>query len=101
VAASEANLIEDLIHNANASGQRMLERRMSELAIWFYKNKGRIPSDNLAGRQAFLEKAFWIQLEIMALLAERCQEVEAMRRGQSMLWLPRGIEVNGSVKEFG
>lgn len=101
MAASEANLIEDLIHNANASGQRMLERRMSELAVWFYKNKGSISSDNLAGRQAFLEKAMWIQIEVMALLAERCQEVEAMRRGASSLWLPRNVNVNGSVKEFG
>ena len=101
MAASEANLIEDLIHNANASGQRMLERRMSELAIWFYKNKGSIPRDNLAARQAFLEKAFWIQIEVIALLAERNQELEAAKRGASCLWLPRGVGVNGSMKEFG
>ena len=92
---SEEVLIEELMHNAQASGNRTLERRMADLTIWFYKNRDRISRDNLAGRQAFLEKAFWTLLEVNAMLLERNHELEAMKRGQSVLWLPRGMKVNG------
>jgi hypothetical protein len=91
-------LIEDLLHNATASGNRTLERRLADLAIWFYRNKSRIPLDNLASRQAFLQKGFWIMLEINALLLERLQEIETSKRGSSNLWLPRGMKVDG--REF-
>jgi hypothetical protein len=95
MASSESNLIEELMHNSSASGNRMLERRMADLAVWFYKNKGSIPTDNLAARQRFLEKAFWIMIEINALQTERIHELEASKKGASRLWMPRGIAVNG------
>jgi hypothetical protein len=88
-------LIEELVHNATASGNRTLERRLSDLAVWFYRNKSRIPLDNLASRQAFLQKGFWIMLEINALLLERLREVEASGRGsKSPLWLPKGMRMD-------
>lgn len=84
-------LLKELHHNANASGQRPLEQRQADLAIWFYKNMEGIARDNLASRQAFLEKAFWVQLEVIALLTERLHKLE----GHSSLFVPRGIKVNG------
>lgn len=68
---------------------------MADLTVWFYKNKDRISRDNLAGRQAFLEKSFWIMLEVNALLLERNHELEALRKGRSMLWIPSGMKISG------
>jgi len=98
---SEEVLINELLHNAQASGGRALERRLADLTIWHYKNKGSIPRDNLAARQAFLEKSFWIQIEVIALLLERNHELEAAKRGMSNLWLPRGLDYQGDLKKFG
>lgn len=101
MSSAEESLVESLLHNANASEDRVLERRLADTALWFHKNMGSIPRDNLASRQAFLEKAFWIMIEIQALLVERNHELEAAKRGMSNLWLPRGVKIDGSVKEFG
>jgi len=98
---SPESLIEELIHNSNASGQRMLERRLSEVAVWYYKNIGGIPRDNLAAKQAFLEKAFWIMLEVNAMLVERLHDLEGTKTGAKHLWLPRGVKVNGDLRELG
>jgi len=92
---SEETLISELMHNAQASGNRTLERRMADLTVWFYKNRDRIPRENLASRQAFLEKAFWTMLEVNALLLERNHELEALRKGRSMLWIPNGMKISG------
>jgi hypothetical protein len=89
-------LIDDLHHNARASGNRPLERRMADLAIWFEHHKGSISRDNLAARQAFLEKAFWIMLEINALLLERIRE----NSGSKDLWLPRGMLIDDDMRPY-
>ena len=91
---SERVLIDELIHNVEASGNRILERRLADLAVWYYQNKGGIARDNLAGRQAFLEKAFWIMLEVMALQTSRIQKLEGRA---SNLWLPSGMSLNGNA----
>ncbi len=93
---SPETLVEGLLHNAQASGNKLLERRLADTSIWFYKNMENIPIDNLAARQAFLQKAFWIILEIQALLLERMREDK-----KSGLWLPSGMEVTGDVRKFG
>lgn len=94
------NLLEELTYNAKVSGSKPLERRMADLAVWFYQNKSRVPLDNLAARQALLEKALWTLLEVNALQVERLHELEALKRGRSRLWVPRGMKVNGSADEF-
>lgn len=86
-------LIKELIHNVEASGNRALERRLADLAVWYHQNMNHIARDNLAGRQAFLEKAFWIMLEVMALQANRIQRAEG--RGTKHLWLPSGASLHG------
>lgn len=92
---SEEVLIKELMHNARVSGQQTLEKRLADTAVWFYSNRDRIARDNLAARQAFLEKAFWIQLEINALLLERLRKAT----GSSHLWLPKGM-LSDNVREF-
>ena len=92
---SANDILEELAYNANASGNKPLERRTADLAIWFWQNHQRIPRDNLAARQAFFEKALWTFMEVNALLVERLHEVEAMKRGKSRLYLPRGLRANG------
>jgi hypothetical protein len=91
------DLIDGLMHNAEASGNQMLERRLADTAVWFHKNVDHIPRDNLASRQAFLEKGFWCMLEINVLLLQRLRE----ERGAKNLWLPKGITMNGDLKRFG
>ena len=88
-------LIEELMHNANVSGQQPLERRLADTAVWFYSNKDSIARDNLAARQAFLEKAFWVQLELIAMLLDRMRK----STGSEYLWLPKGM-LHENGKEF-
>ena len=64
-------LIQGLLHNASVAGGHPLEQRLADTALWFHANKDSIPLDNLAAKQAFLEKGFWCLLEISALLLER------------------------------
>lgn len=90
-------LIQELQHNAAASGNKVLERRLADLTIWFYKNKDAIARDNLAARQAFLEKAFWILLEVNALMLERMRD----NSRSSNLWLPKGVRINGDLHKLG
>lgn len=92
-------LLRELEHNANASGNQPMERRLADLTLWFYKNIDDIPRDNLAGRQAFLEKTLEISFEAMALMLERIHELEAKRGGG--LWMPKGVAVEGDLRKFG
>jgi hypothetical protein len=91
-----SQLIDELQHNATASGNRPLERRLADLTAWHYNNTQALAKDNLAARQAFLERAFWIQLEVIALLVERLRETE----GSKNLWLPAGLDVHGDLRSF-
>jgi hypothetical protein len=100
MATKEAVLVEALVNAASNTGNRMLERRMADLAVWIYQNKGRIPIDNLASRQAFHEKALWCLLEVVALQHERIQDLEASKRSKH-LWMPSSVSINGSVKDYG
>ncbi len=93
---SPDTLVEGLLHNAAASGNQTLERRLADTAVWFYKNIDHIPLDNLAARQMFLQKSFWILLEIQALLLERLREEKATK-----LWLPKGVTMAGDARSFG
>lgn len=90
----ETVLVEALVNIANNTGNRLLERRMADLAVWHYNNKGRIPLDNLASRQAFLEKSFWTLLEVVALQHERIQDLESKGRSKN-LWMPSSAMLNG------
>lgn len=98
---SEQALIDTLLHNAQASGRRNLERLLADFTVWHYQNKKRIAPENLLSRTQFLEKSLWIQIELIALLTERLHELEAAKRGMSNLWLPRDVGVNGDPKRFG
>ena len=89
--STPAQLCEDLNHNANVSGQQPLERRMADLAIWYYKNAHFMPKENLKARVDFLDKSFWIMLEVNALLLERLHAVE----GSKSLFLPSGMKMDG------
>jgi len=92
--SGETRLINELIHNAEVA-DKILEQRIADTAAWFFANKGRIPLDNLASKQAFLEKAVWLLIEICALQTERIHELEG---GKNLLWLPRGMQVKGDVR---
>jgi hypothetical protein len=93
-----SDLIEGLQHNARVAHGHPLEQRLADTALWFHANKDRIPRDNLASRQAFLEKAFWCLLEVNALLLERLREAQGKN---TSLYLPKGIQVNGDLGKFG
>jgi hypothetical protein len=92
-------LIEELIHNASVANQT-LERRLADLSIWFYQNIDGIPRDNLAARQSFLEKAFWILVEINALQVERIHELESRGKARG-LWTAKGLSIEGDIRKFG
>ena len=91
-----ATLISELMHNAAVSGNQTLERRLADTAVWFHHHKHDIARDNLAARQAFLEKAMWIMLEIEALMLERIRS-----SNKNALWLPTGMLHDGAdMKSF-
>lgn len=92
-------MLEELEHNAKASGNRPLERRLADLTVWLYHNKQRIPPSNVEARLALTEKALWIALEVMAFQVERLHELEAEKA--SNLWLPKGVVANGDMRKFG
>jgi hypothetical protein len=92
-----SELIEGLLHNANVAGGHPLEQRLADTALWFHANKDSIPRDNLASRQAFLEKGFWCLLEINALLLERLRN----ERASKTIWVPSGIQTQGDLKKYG
>lgn len=92
-----AQLCQELDHNAGISGQRPLERRLADLAIWYYKNAHFLPKENLTARMDFLDKAFWVQLEVIALLLERVHAQE----GSKHLAVPFGIKYAGDIRKVG
>ena len=96
--AENDKLISELCYNAQVA-DKILEQRLADTAAWFFANKDRIPLDNLASKQKFLEKTVWLLIEICALQTERIHELEGGKKG--LLWLPRGMEVHGDVKKFG
>lgn len=92
-------LIDELMYNAKASGNRTLERRLADLTAWYYMNIDSFASNNVEGQVAFLKKAFWIMLEQQALLIERLHEVESAGKSKH-LWLPKGMMVEGDMREY-
>jgi hypothetical protein len=85
-----ARLVGDLEENAQISGNGVLERRMADFAVWYYKNVKMLPPDNLKLRLEFQEKSTWILLELNALLLERLRE----KTGSKYLFMPNGINVS-------
>jgi len=69
-----------------------LEKRLVDMAVWFHKNKDRIPRNNVENRCDFLMKSLDIHLELVALLVQRLELVEGRRH--SPLWTPAGIRDN-------
>lgn len=78
--------LEELQHNTNLP----FEKRLIHTAIWYHKNKSRIPRENLANRLDFLEKTLDITLELFAMSLERLQLNEG-RPKSANLWLPSGM----------
>jgi len=85
-----ARLIRDLEDNANTAGNPVLERRMADLAVWYYKTVRLIPTDNLAKRIEFQDKAIWCLIELNALLLERVRE----KTGSKYLFMPSSIDIH-------
>lgn len=100
LSANATSLMERLENNASDMGNPLLERRLADLAIWYFQNRNRIGRDDIPRRQDFLEKAFWVQMEVIALMAERIQELEGKKMG-SELWLPKGVRINGDLRKNG
>lgn len=79
-----------------------LEQRLIDTAVWFHKNKDRMPGENLPKRLDFLFLVLDTVLEILALTVDRMQQVEGRGKSES-LWLPNGItyeDDEGNVKHF-
>jgi hypothetical protein len=94
---SRRELVEGLQHNARVADGHPLEQRLADTALWFSANVGSIPIDNLAAKQAFLEKGFWCMLEISALLLERLRN----ERASKALYIPNGMNYVGDLKRYG
>ena len=91
-------LINKLEHLNNET-RLPLEKRLIETAVWFHRNKDRIPRENLTKRLDFLEKTLDIFLEMTAMLVDRAQLVEGRSKSES-LWLPRGMDARGDFTKF-
>jgi|TARA_R100001530_G_scaffold30051_1_gene23611 hypothetical protein len=88
----------DRLEKINTETHLPLERRLIDTAVWYHKNKDRIPRSNIEKRLEFLEKSFDIMIELMAMSVERHQNVEGHSNN---LWLPQGMSMMGDIKEFG
>jgi hypothetical protein len=82
--------LEDIAHRTELP----YEKRLMETALWFHKNKDRIPREAMAKRVDFLETAVDCLLEMLAMNLERLQGTEG-RAASSSLWLPNGMKMNG------
>lgn len=71
-----------------------LEKRLIDLAVWFHKNKDALPKTEVERRLDFLTKTLDIHLELVAMLADRLQQVEG-RKKSSLLWTVNGAEFDG------
>ena len=69
-----------------------LERRLCDTAIWFHRNKDRVPREDLAKRLDFMEKTLEIFIELAALLVDRTQRLEGKGK-DTPLWLPSNIKL--------
>ena len=90
-------LIAELQHNAEVS-EEMLEQRLADTAAWFFANRGRIDKMNVIKKCEFLEKTCWLLIEMNALLTDRVHKLEGK---SATLWLPRGMNAKGDVRQFG
>lgn len=63
------------------------ERRLIDTAVWFHKNRDRLPREDLGKRVDFLEKTLDIVLELFALALDRQQRNEG-RPKDNPLWMP-------------
>lgn len=91
------HLINELQHNAQVSNE-LLEQRLADTAAWFFANKDRISPMDLQKKVQFMEKTCWLLIEINALLADRLHQREG---AAGKLWLPRGMNANGDIRQFG
>lgn len=87
------------LEEISSNEHRTLERRLIDTAVWFHKNKDRIPREALDKRCDFLEIALDILLELTALNIQRLREYEG--HSSENLWLPRGIMGTGDMTRFG
>ena len=71
-----------------------LERRLCDTAIWFHRNKGCVPIEDLGKRLEFAEKTIDIMLELFALTLDRMQRLEGKGKSPN-LYLPNGIRLRG------
>lgn len=89
-------LLNDL-EKMSAANMLPLEQRLCDTAIWFHRNKDRVPREDLAKRLDFMEKTLEIFIELAALLVDRTQRLEGKGR-DTPLWLPSNINVSGSLR---
>lgn len=92
-------LLNDL-ESIRQDGMLPLERRLMDTAIWFHRNKDRVPREDLPKRLDFMEKTLDIFLEMVALATERLQGVEGRPKSEN-LWLPGRMSVRGDLKRTG
>ena len=77
-----------------------LEKRLIDTAVWYHRNKDRIPRNAVEKRLEFLEKTFDIFLELVAMSTERMQLNEGRHKSAS-LWLPNGMVDIETGKRYG
>lgn len=75
----------------NADGP--LEERIANSAVWWYKNKGLIPRDNLTKRLDFQEEMITLLFDILVMVTER-QNVQ----GASKLLRPRAVMLHDPIR---
>ena len=93
------NLIKQL-EQLSTENHLPFEKRMIDTAVWFHRNKDRIPPENIKARMDFLEKTLDIYLEMMAMALDRMQMAEG-RKGSTDLWLPNGMVDFDTGKRYG
>lgn len=89
-------LLDKLEKIANATN-KPLEKRMIQLAVWYYRNNERITQ--VEKRLEFHDIFINNLLETMVMMLERIQKAEG-RGSSSSLWLPSGMSLEGDLERF-
>ncbi len=76
-----------------------LERCLIDVAVWYFRNKGRLAPENVVKRLQFLEKTVECMMEMNALLVDRLHQAEGRKNAPNIL-IPR-LQLEGDLTKLG
>lgn len=83
----------DRLEQAAKNAHSPLEERVANTVVWWYKNRERIPADNLGKRLEFQGEMITVLLDIIGLMVERQNQ-----SGAPKLLRPRALALHDPIR---